>query len=107
MTDERLDDESMRITSDLLREVRAGLARGVNPEEGEPDDHKAVNAIEAEAVRARASETALVAEVRRLRANAATAVAFLEKRYGNRGGNDWGDDEAAHIAELLDGNVDG
>lgn len=48
---------------------------------------------------------ALVAEVKTLGANAAKAVAFLERRYGNRGGNDWGDDEAAHIAEMLDGNV--
>lgn len=67
MMDERLSDESMRITLELLAGVRQGLARGVNPEEGEPDDHRAVRTVEAEAIRARASEAALVAEVRRLR----------------------------------------
>lgn len=48
----------------------------------------------------------LTAEVERLRKNAETAVAFLEKRFGNPDGHDWGDDEAARIAELLEGNVD-
>lgn len=65
--DERLSDESMRITSALLDDVRRGLARGVDPGGEEPDEHKAVRTIEAEAIRARASEAALVAEVRRLR----------------------------------------
>jgi len=65
--DERLSDESMRITSELLAGVRREIARGCDPSEEEPDDHKAVRTIEAEAIRARASEAALVAEVLRLR----------------------------------------
>lgn len=37
-----------------------------------------------------------------LRAAARTAVEFLEQRFGNVQGNDWSDEEAAHIADELE-----
>jgi hypothetical protein len=91
---ERLDDVSMITTIRLLADVRRELAHGADPEGEEPDGHKAVRLIEAEAIRAREAEEALratcvalgneKAQERELRLRAEAEVARMVDKFAER-----------------------